>query len=313
MTKMKLTCGLIVVLLVSVAFAGCTQKGTSLNTSTTTTQTLKKPEIKLISHKWGEITYSTTEIITEVTLYNPNAVPIPIENALVEVYMNNIKMGEGSSTIGEIKANSESKIVISTKFENTKLPEWWVSHIKNGETSTMRLKGILTFDLKVTKVQFPIELSSPIKTGILEGLNSDTPQKVNIGPVTLTIESIKSHWGDVVADYAEIITLATIRNDNLIPVPVTKLRYLVEMNGVRIAEGSSNVATIIQPKSDATLTFVTKLDNRMVDDWWVSHIKNGERTKVRVVLQPVIEVGGKELVFTLAEGESEFTTNLLGR
>ena len=46
MTKMKLTCGLIVVLLVSVAFAGCTQKGTSLNTSTTTTQTLKKTRDK---------------------------------------------------------------------------------------------------------------------------------------------------------------------------------------------------------------------------------------------------------------------------
>ncbi|MCD6099003.1 MAG: LEA type 2 family protein, partial [Candidatus Marinimicrobia bacterium] len=147
---------------------------------------------------------------------------------------------------------------------------------------------------------------------ILEGLNSDTPRKVNIDPVTLTIKSIKSHWGDVTADYTEIITLATIRNENLIPVPITKLRYLVEMNGIRIAEGSNNVATIIQPKSDATLTFVTKLDNRMLDEWWVSHIKNGERTKVRIVLQPVIEVGGKELVFTLAEEESEFTTNLLG-
>ncbi|EHR79389.1 hypothetical protein OCC_07978 [Thermococcus litoralis DSM 5473] len=313
MEKMKLTCGLVVVLLLSVAFAGCTQKGTSLNTSsTTTTQILEKPEIKLIKHKWREITHSTTEIITEITIYNPNAVPIPIENALVEVYMNDIKLGAGSSTIGEIKAKSESTIVISTKFDNSKIPEWWVSHIKNGEKSIMRIKGFLTFNLKVTKVQFPIEFSSPLKTSILAGLNSDTPQKVSIGPITLTIESIKSHWGDVTADYTEIITLATIYNDNLIPVPITKLRYLVEMNGIKIAEGSSNVATIIQPKSDATLTFVTKLDNRMLDEWWVSHIKNGERTKVRVILQPVIEVGGRELVFTLAESESEFTTNLLG-
>jgi LEA14-like dessication related protein len=294
---------LIMTILIPVFLLGCAQEGKT---------TLGKPEIREISHEWSKVTTSTTEIITKIKVYNPNPVPLPLKDVLTELYMNNIKMGEGSALKAEIKANSESTIIISTKLENGRIPEWWVSHIKNGEKSTMNVKGYLVFDLKITEFKYPIELSNPIETDILAGLSSDTPQKINVGPITLTINSIKSHWGEVNEDYTEIITLATIHNDNLVPVPITKFHYLVEMNGIKIAEGSSDVATVIQPKSEATLTFVTKLDNKMLDEWWVSHIKNGEKTKVKIVLQPVIEVAGKEFKFTLAEKESEFTTNLLG-
>ena len=147
---------------------------------------------------------------------------------------------------------------------------------------------------------------------MLAGLSSNVPQKINVMPVTLTVKSTKSYWGNVNEDHTEIITMATIYNDNLVPVPITKIYQMVEMNDIRLAEGSSNVATVIQPNSEATLTFVTKLDNRMLDEWWVSHIENGEKTKVRIVLQPVIEIAGKEFMFTLAERESVLMTNLLG-
>jgi len=102
---------------------------------------------------------------------------------------------------------------------------------------------------------------------MLAGLSSNVPQKINVGPVTLTVKSTKSYWGDVSEDYTEIITMATIRNDHIVPVPITKIYQMVEMNGIRLTEGSSDVATVIMPKSEATLTFVTKLDNRMLDEW----------------------------------------------
>jgi LEA14-like dessication related protein len=147
---------------------------------------------------------------------------------------------------------------------------------------------------------------------MLAGLSSDKPQEIKIGTTTLTVESMRSHWGDVNEDFTEIITLATIRNDNPIPISITKFHYLVEMNGIKVAEGSSDVSTVVQPKSKTTLTLISKLDNKMLDEWWVSHIKNGEKTKVRIVLQPVVEIAGKEFKFTLVEKESEFTTDLLG-
>jgi len=293
----------IVVLLIATLLLGCTQEGKPM---------LGKPEIRGISHEWGKVTPSTTEILTSIQVYNPNPIPLPLKDVLTEIYMNDIKMGQGSALKAEIKANSESTIVISTKLENAKIPEWWISHVKNGEKSTMNVKGYLVFDLKITEFKWPFELSNPVETDILVGLNSDIPQKINVGPITLTIKSFKSRWGEVNEDYTEIITLATIYNDNPIPIPLTKFHYLVEMNEIKLVEGSSDALTIIQPKSDAMLTFVTRIENRMLDEWWVSHIKNGEKTKVKIVLQPVIEVTGKELKFTLAKEESEFTTKLLG-
>jgi len=294
---------LVTILLISVLFLGCAQEGKL---------TIGKPEIRKISHEWGKVTSSTTEIITKVVVYNPNPVPLPLKDVLTEIYMNNLKMGEGSALKAEIKANSESTIVISTKLENGRIPEWWVSHIKNGEKSVMKVKGYLVFDLKIMEFRYPIELSNAMETDILAGLSSNVPQKIDAGPITLTVKSMKSYWGDVNRDYTEIITLATIYNDNPVPVAISKIHQLVEMNGIRFAEGSSDVAAVIQPKSEATLTFVTKLDNRMLDEWWVSHIENGEKTRIKIVLQPFVEFAGKKFVFTLAEKESVFVTNLLG-
>jgi len=275
-------------------------------------QEVGKPEIRGISHKWGNVTSSTTEIITTIKVYNPNPIPLPLKDILTEVYMNHIKMGEGSALKSEIKANSESEIILSTKIENSKIPEWWVTHIKNGEKSTMNVKGYIVFDLKVTEFKYPIELSNSIETNILAGLSSDEPRENRVGPVTLTIKSVKSYWGEVNEDYTEIITLATIYNDNPIPVPIVKFYYLVEMNGIKVAEGSSTIEAVIKPKSEETITFITKIDNNLLDEWWVSHIKNGERTKVKISIQPVIKVYDKEFKFTIAEKEDEFTTNLLG-
>ena len=275
-------------------------------------QELGKPEIRGISHRWGNVTPSTTEIITKIKVYNPNPIPLPLKDILIEVYMNNIKMGEGSALKAEIKAKSESEIIISTKLENDKIPEWWITHIRNGEKSTINIRGYLIFDLKVIEFKYPIELSNLVETNILAGLSLDKPHKVNVGPITLVIKSVKSYWGDVDENYTEIITLAKIYNDNLIPVPIVKFHYLVEMNGIKLAEGTNAVETIIKPKSEETITFVTKIDNSLLDKWWVSHIKNGERTKVKIILEPVIKVLGKEFKFIVAEKESEFTTNLLG-
>lgn len=290
---------LFLVLIFSVLFLGCIEEANVGN-----------PEIRGINFKWGEITSSETEIITNILVYNPNPVSLPLKDVQSNIYMNNIKMGTGSALSAEIKPSSESTVILSTKLENGRIPEWWISHIKNGEKSTMNIDGNMVFDLNITEFKYPIKLSNPIQTDILSGLSSATPQRISVGPVTLRIKS-ESSWGEVNEDYTEIITQATIYNDNLIPIPVTKFESSVMMNEIKLAETSSNVEAIIQPKSEKTLTLVTKLDNKM-DEFWVSHIKNGEKTKVKIVFQPVIEVAGNEFKFKLAETESELKTNLLG-
>jgi LEA14-like dessication related protein len=271
-----------------------------------------KPEIRNISYEWGELTNSTTEIITNVTVFNPNPIPLPLKDVRTEVYLGDIKMGEGSALQSEIKPNSESTVVISTKLENSKVPQWWVSHIQNNEESLLKITGNLIFDLKLTDFKYPFEFSSPIETNILAELNSAQPQETEAGPVSLTIKSIESHWGNINKGYTEIMSAVLIRNDNPYPIPVTKFNYSIVMNGIAIAEGSSDISTTILPTHEETLSLTTKLDNGMLVDWWVSHIEAGEKTQGKITIKPVIEYLGEEFQFTLIEEEFEFITNLLG-
>ena len=266
--------------------------------------TIGEPEIREVSYEWGEVTPSRTEIITKVKVYNPNPIHLPLKNVLSEVYMGDIKMGEGSALKAGIRANSESTVVITTKLDNTKIPQWWVSHIRNNEKSTIKVTATLVFDLKVTDFNYPFEFSKPIETNILAGLNPEKTQKFKSGPVTLTM-SIESHWGAISEDYTEIMTTASIYNASPYPIPVPRLDCFIQLNEIKIAKGLIDGSTIIAPKSETMLTFTTKLDNKMLDDWWVSHIKGGERT------QGVVTIKYSE--FTLVKQEFEFTTNLLKR
>jgi LEA14-like dessication related protein len=84
---------LIAIVLASALLLGCTQQGSP---------TIGKPEIREITHEWGAVTSSTTEIITKVKVYNPNPISLPLKDVLTEIYMNDIKMGEGSALKSEI-------------------------------------------------------------------------------------------------------------------------------------------------------------------------------------------------------------------
>jgi Conserved secreted protein len=270
-----------------------------------------KPEIQNISHEWGAVTNSTTEVITNITVYNPNPISLPLKDVRTKVYMGNTEMGEGSALQSDIKANSESTIVISTKIENDKIPQWWVEYISNNKTSLLKINGTLVFDLKVTDFEYPFGFSSPIGTNILASLSSEEPQNINAGPVTLKLESIESRWGSVTDNNTEIITNATIYNDNLYPIPITGFSYSIELNGITMAQGSSSESTTLTPKSETVVPLSTNLNNDMLDDWWVSHIKNREVTEGKVIIQPTISYLGNEFQCPPIEQEFKFNTTLL--
>jgi len=272
---------------------------------------LGKPEIKSISHRWGTVTQSTSEILTDIVVYNPNPIPIPIKGIQVDIFMNNVKFGEGEN-IGsaEIKANGETTIRLSTKIDNKKIPDWWVSHLKNSETTQISLKGNVIFDLKITEFKWPFEQSSALQTDLLRSQKFNQ-MPFNIGPIQLSA-SMSSRWGEITNEKTEIIHDITFHNPNLFPIPITRMDYEIYMNNIKMGEGSTYNPVIIKAKGDTKLVFISEIDNTMLDEWWVSHLKNGERSIVKMKIMPTIEVMGKKFQFTLMEDESEFSTNILG-
>ena len=63
---------------------------------------LKTPGIEGIYARWGGVSRKGIEIVGDIKLYNPNNFPLPITNLKAELYMNDIKVGEGKIIEGSI-------------------------------------------------------------------------------------------------------------------------------------------------------------------------------------------------------------------
>ncbi len=289
---------LIIAIIMTISLIGCSSIG--------------KPDIKNVTYSWGEVNESTTEILVNIDVYNPNPFPIPLKDVIVNVYMNGIDMGRGHAIKAEIPANSESTIVVAICLDNNRIPEWWVSHVRNGEETMMDIKGDLVFDLKVFDFKLPLEFSNPIRTDILSSMLSK-PETVSIDGLTeITIKSIESHWGNVNDRWTEIITIANIYNPNPYPILIISFDYTIKMNGILVGKGSEDLNAVIPPKSDTKLTLITKIVNDKLKEWWVTHIKNGEKSTVEIEIRPKVKVAGRVISFSLTKRTFEIRTKFLG-
>jgi|GEM_PF-428996 len=131
----------------------------------------KAPVMEKIDHSWGEVTPAETEIVSRITIYNPNIFPIYTSGIDYKIYMNEIEMARGQTVKRvEIPAESRSTVIASTKIDNSKLPKWWVTHITRGEKTELVIEGDIIFDVKVTEIRLPlISYSKTINTNILGG------------------------------------------------------------------------------------------------------------------------------------------------
>jgi len=269
-----------------------------------------KPVIKKVTYRWGKVNESTTEILVNVDVYNPNPFPIPLKDVVLNLYMNGIKMGTGHAIKSGIPAHSESNLVIALFLDNDKIPKWWVSHIKNGEKTVMDIKGYLVFDLKLFDFKYPISFTNTIQTNILSSLKIK-PETVSVDGISVVLKSIESHWGNVNESTTEIVSVADVYNPNPIPIPVLGFDYIIKMNGITVGKGKEILNTIIPPKSEKKLEFVTKIENDKLKEWWVSHIKNGEKTIVEIDIRPEVKIDGRVIGFTIAKQTFEIRTHFL--
>jgi len=269
------------------------------------------PEVKSITHSWGAVTHDTTEIVTEVVVYNPNPFSIPIKRIVFDLYMNGIKIASGSSEGVSLAGRQNTTVTLKSFLDNGKIPEWFASHVAQGEVTNVVLNGSIVFDLKVAEFAYPFEQTFTLKTDLLAGLNIDQPQDIKVGPVTLTLKELRSSWGAVTPEKIEIVHRAVIHNPQLVSIPITRIDYEIYMNDVKVGEGTTYNPIVLRGGGDTTVLFTTTIDNTMLDEWWVTHIKNNEKTKLRVKIYATIEIAGVEYSFKLCEVEQDITTNIL--
>ncbi|MGC9307907.1 MAG: hypothetical protein ACP5FL_03925, partial [Thermoplasmatota archaeon] len=93
---------------------------------------------------------------------------------------------------------------------------------------------------------------------------------------------------------------------------IPKITYKIEANTLALAEGATEPGYVVKARSDKTIVTDMVLDNGMLDEWWVSHVRNGERTTFTATIGAEVQIEGQGLFdVELAEAETTVTSDVL--
>lgn len=312
---------LLSLVILSVPAAGCAQIKEKVESM--------KPEIRGITLEWGEVTPTSTEVLATINVYNPNQISLPVKKVACDITMSGIRIAGAETANLKIEKNAEFPVKISAKIDNTKIPEFWVEHLRHGEKSEAIIDLSITFDLGGMDFTFPVSLKQPIETNLLSMLNKVGPvlieKKVKlplVGETTIfkiSLESLSGKWGTITRESIQVNLVATILNENPYPLPVPKIGYVVDMNGIALASGETETDYLFAPNSKNNISTTLSLDTTLMDKWFVTHIRQNERSIFNVQVSLIFELpkeiaqplGQDKLVVPVWEGSQSFETNIL--
>ncbi|MFP3909490.1 MAG: LEA type 2 family protein [Archaeoglobaceae archaeon] len=282
-----------------------------LSVALTVSGCLQRPEVISTDHRWGEVTSEETELVSTIVVDGPNFVPIPLSDVKVDIYMNGIHMGTGSA-VGDTTISGRDEIEISSRIENERLRDWWLTHIRNGEETEVKIRGTLVFGVLGYGLEVPVENNVRFNTSILSKMSSKEVRMGFTGFDALVMKNMEFKWDvEKESDTAIIVTM-DVRNNLPVKIPLRSIDYQMKMNGVKIAQGASSDHRSIPASGQREIRMEMTMDNSKIPQWWVTHIQKGERTAVSIDMQLTLEMDGKEETVELSDMEFEFSTNIAG-
>lgn len=256
---------------------------------------------------WGEVTDSTTEVRTELWVKNPNPVGVVVPGSVGVEYgidLNGVRLGEGERRGIAIRQGNQTKTV-TTELDNSKLPEWWVSFVRADETVRTDVEATVTANLLLSAShtfefeRTALENATPVigsMSAAAEGVEGRYPSR---GPTLYEVRDGFATWGTVDDSTSEVEFHFVVHNPSSVPVPARPdgLRATVAMNGVEMIRTTGGEFSLEDLDRDALLApgetrevvLAVEMDNGKADEWFASHVRNGERTDVRVNFRLVFE------------------------
>ncbi|WP_170977257.1 LEA type 2 family protein [Halorussus salinisoli] len=248
---------------------------------------LQPPAVESVENEWGEISQERTGIQTRIVVNNPNGVGIPgVAGVSYDVAMNDVTVAEGSSG-GLSLSPGRNEVTLRTDVDNEKIPAWWASHINDGERTTVSVEP--SVNAAFLSKSLPSR-DRTFETDMLSSFDSDSGQSVEFGDETLlTVKETEASWGTATRNETPLRFAGTVHNPNGAPIRFSKIGYEVSMNDVTVAEGTTGESVEIAGESTETIHVNSTLDNRKLDEWWVSHLRNDETTNLDVSVFAVAE------------------------
>jgi LEA14-like dessication related protein len=161
-----------------------------------------------------------------------------------------------------------------------------------------------------------VQADEIIYSGIAPKNNEESPlegtvEKPTIVIPNLRVESISHSWGPVSSDVTTIITQILINEPNLSLV-LLSVSCNIYLNDIKMAEGRGENLTVERTSQGSLVRFTTRINtnDENIAKWWVSHIRNGEKTKAIIQGKLIMRLRKVDLLYPFS-WETEFQTNML--
>jgi LEA14-like dessication related protein len=261
------------------------------------------PAVNEFQTEFTDVNDSTTTIGSTIEVRNPNPIGAFVLGVSAEygISMNDVRMANGSTGAVEM-APGNSTVALATELDNDRIQDWWVSHVRNDEQTTVDVNATVESDLLGQSV--PVERTRSIETDVLSSFNSTETRPVNastplVSDPILYVNETRAQWGEVTDERTGIVLDFYIYNSKAYAIPVSKLNYTIDMNDVRVGAGENTDETVLEPGEVTRVRTVTYIQNENVDDWWVTHVERTQRTDVVIDFAMSVEVASTEIVIPL--------------
>jgi LEA14-like dessication related protein len=260
------------------------------------------PGVAAVDSAFGGVTEETTTVETDLVLSNPNPVGVRLGGTDVAytVRMNDVPIAAGNRS-GVAVERGNTTLEFTTRMDNGQIPPWWVSHVRNGETTTVTVDATVRSSLLGGR-EFALTQQQQVETDVIGQLNSAEPRPVD-GPSSplysnpvLYVNETSAEWGAVTNETTPIDAAFVVYNPKAVPYTVSEIGYEVRMNGIAVGEGRTAEPYVIEGGTTETVETTPTIRNERLDEWWVSHLENDQVTELRIDFYARLELPGGETV-----------------
>jgi LEA14-like dessication related protein len=282
----------------------------------------EQPSVVAVDTRFGAVNESATAIETDIVVHNPNPLGITLGDATTNytVRLNGITMARGTEE-GISLRQGNTTIEETTLFDNSDIPDWWVSHVSNGERT--RAEVTARVDTSLFGREFTRTRQRTITTRFTDRINTTATRPVDptnatiplVADPPLYVNETSARWGPVTENRTALALSTTLYNPSAVPYPVSTLEYTLSMNNVTVGRGTTQRGYLVPGETERTVNGTLVIDNSALDEWWVSHIENDQTTDVRIAVTAVIELPNGDTLRLPLDPISQtqtFETDLLG-
>ncbi|MFD1586131.1 LEA type 2 family protein [Halorientalis brevis] len=128
--------------------------------------------VRSVQSEWGEATAQTAPIDVEATVENDLPTRVEVSKVEYTVSLNDVVLADKTTrNVDAIGAESTGTVSLTMALDNQQMDEWWVTHVRNDEQSSLDVSVVVTVDSRAgsaTQELDSLGQSTTIETDVLD-------------------------------------------------------------------------------------------------------------------------------------------------